>query len=66
MSTYFEEYKTAQIRADMLADHLHHTERELIDLKIRLDSLCIKWHKRGNSACVWDDAIEDLLEEYLI
>ena len=38
----------------------------LIELKIRLDSLVIKWYKRGNSAANWDQAIEELQEEYKI
>ena len=58
--SYFEEFKTAQIRADTLADRLKGMERAYINLTIRLDSLVIKWGKY----CDYDEAIEDLEETY--
>ena len=63
--SYFQEYKKAEIRAGMLADHLERAEQKYIDLMVRLESLSIKWNKRGKSLTTWDEALEELNEEYI-
>ena len=38
--------------------------QELVALKVRLESLSIKWNKRGRSSARWDEALEELEETY--
>ena len=64
MTTYFEGYKTAQIRADMLADHLRRAEQQYVDLMVRLESLSIKWGKYGTTLMGMDDVLEEFEETY--
>ena len=65
MITYFEAYKRATIRADTLAGRLKRSRQDLVDQKVRLESLSIKWNKRGKSLTTWDEALEELQEEYI-
>jgi len=49
--SYYEEYKEIT--------------RMYNEQMVRLESLSIKWNKRGKSLTTWDEALEELNEEYI-
>ena len=48
--SYYQEYR--------------HEQQKYIDLVVRLESLSIKWNKRGKSAGTWDEALEEMEETF--